>query len=54
MPASDQDMLDLADLIENSMPDSRFKTPVALEYFFKFRDEFSTVDGVILYKYFTV
>ena len=50
MTASDQDMLDLADLIENGMPDSRLQMPEALRDYFQFRDELSTIDGVILYK----
>ena len=50
MSASDPDMLELADLIENGMPDSRLKMPAALKDFFQFQDELSTIDGVILYK----
>ena len=50
MSASDPDMLELADLIENGMPDSCLKMPAALKDFFQFRDELSTIDGVILYK----
>ena len=50
MSASDPDMLELADLIENGMPDSRLKMPASLKDFFQFRDELSTIDGVILYR----
>ena len=50
MSASDPDMLELADLIENGMPDSRLKMTAALKDFFQFRDELSTIDGEILYK----
>ena len=46
MTASDQDMLNLADLIENSFPDSRLKMPVALNDHLQFQDELSTVDCV--------
>ena len=50
MSGSDPDMLELADLIENGMPDSGLKMPAALKDFFQFRDELSTIDSVILYK----
>ena len=36
MTASDQDMLDLADLVENGIPDSQLKMHVALKDFFYF------------------
>ena len=51
MSASDPDMLELDDLIENGMPDSCLKMPAALkDFFFQFLDELSTIDRVILYK----
>ena len=36
MSASDPDMLELANLIENGMPDSRLKMPALLKDFFQF------------------
>jgi len=50
MTASDDDMIVLADLIENGMPESRTQMPDALRDFFQFRDDLSVTDGVILYK----
>ena len=50
MSASDPDMLELAEMIENGMPDSRLQMPASLKDFFQFRDGLSTIDGVILYK----
>ena len=50
MSASDPDILEYADLIENGMPDSHLKMPAALKDFFRFRDELSTIVGVVLYK----
>ena len=47
---SDDEMRQLADLIESGIPESRNMLPTPLRDFFPYRDDLHTVDGVILYK----
>ena len=48
--ASDHELLNLSDLIEHGFPTTRSDVPEHIRGFFQFRDDLSTVDGVILYK----
>lgn len=48
--ATEPDMCTLVDLVENGLPEFRHEMPEALIDFFQFREDLSTVDGVILYK----
>lgn len=48
--ASDDNMQALLSTIEAGMPEFRHELPPSLREYFQFRDELSTVDGVILYK----
>ncbi|CAE1306768.1 unnamed protein product [Acanthosepion pharaonis] len=48
--ASDEDMLVLTELIESGMPEFRHEMPNSIREYFQFRDDLSTIDGVIVYK----
>ena len=48
--ASDDHMQTLLGIIESGMPEYRHELPQPLREYFQFRDELSSVDGVILYK----
>ena len=48
--ASDDNMQALLGTVEAGMPEFRHELPPPLREYFQFRDELSTVDGVILYK----
>ena len=48
--ASDLNMLELSDLIEQGMPEHRHEVPELLKPYFQYREGLSTVDGVILYR----
>ncbi|CAE1174081.1 unnamed protein product [Acanthosepion pharaonis] len=48
--ASDEDMLVLTELIESGMPEFRHEMPNSIREYFQFRDDLSTIDGLIVYK----
>ncbi|CAE1245843.1 unnamed protein product [Acanthosepion pharaonis] len=48
--ASDEDMLVLTELIEFGMPEFRHEMPNSIREYFQFRDDLSTIDGVMVYK----
>ena len=48
--SSDPAMFELLETIEQGMPDTRSKLPPTIRQYYDFREELSTVDGVILYK----
>lgn len=48
--ASDEDMLVLTELIESGMPEFHHEMPNSIRKYFQFRDDLSTIDGVIVYK----
>ena len=48
--ASDEIMFQLAQLIESGIPESRNEVPPMLKEYHQFRNNLSTVDGVIIYK----
>lgn len=47
---SDRDMSMLADLIASGLPENRQEFPTQLREYFQFREDLSTVDGVVLYR----
>ncbi len=47
---SDADMSMLVDMITSGLPDSRQEFPTKLREFYQFREDLSSVDGVVLYK----
>jgi hypothetical protein len=47
---SDENMVQLVEIIESGMPESRLELPAPLREYHQFRDDLYTVDGVVVYK----
>ena len=47
---SDEDMIKLAEIVENGMPEFRHDLPTSLREYYQFREDLYTVDGVVMYR----